>query len=111
MITNWTDSILLQDFIVFILAVFLLRLARFAVTFAADWLEEILLNNFAGKKEYTNSRGNVAHYQYGENEEKIKAFIRKIDFIVNKVTVFGIRWHFVAAFLYVLIQGHILQSR
>jgi hypothetical protein len=111
MITDWTDSVLLQDLFGFLLVVFILRVARFTVMFGSTFIEECLLKQFAGKKMYKNSWGNNASYEYGEHESEIKAFFQKVDYLVNKLTILGIRWHYVAAFLYIVIQGHILHSR
>ena len=111
MITDWTDSVLLQDLFGFLLVVFILRLARFAVMFGTTFIEEYSLEHLAGNKKYKNSWGNTANYEYGKHEDSIKAFFQKIDYLVNKLTILGIRWHYVAAFLYIVIQGHILHSR
>lgn len=107
-ITDWTDSVLLQDFFGFLLAVFILRLARFAVMFGVTFIEEYFLGHLAGEKKYINSWGNTANYEHGKHENNIKAFFLKLDFVINKATILGIRWHYVVAFLYIIIQGHIL---
>jgi len=67
----------------FILAVFVLRMLRFAITMFFGMIEDTLRESFP------------------KFDNNLRDFFLKIDFVINKMRIFGIRWHFVVAFTYV----------
>jgi len=70
----------------FILAVFILRLLRLAITMFFVMAEDILRKSFP---------------KYDSN---LRDFFLKIDFVMNKMRILGIRWHFLLAFVYVVFM-------
>ena len=81
----------LMYFVAFIAAIWVLRLARFTFTFGMLTIEKFI--------ESILPEGNAV----------IKGFFLKIDYVVNqwalfKIGTFRVRWHFIAAFLYVITR-------
>ena len=70
-------------FVGFIAAIFELRMLRFTITLLFGMVEDTLRESFP------------------KYDSTLRDFFLKIDFAVNKLRILGIRWHFIAAFLYV----------
>jgi hypothetical protein len=80
---------LLMYFVGFILAIFTLRLIRFTITWFFVIVEDTILDVFP---KYEGGFG---------------GFFSKVDFLVNKMRILNIRWHFIVAFGYVVyIAAH-----
>ena len=71
------------DIFGFILAVFVLRMLRFCITSIYLAVKDYLRENFR------------------KHDTQIRDHFQKWDFVINKMRIFGIRWHFIAAFVYV----------
>jgi len=78
-----TQETVLIYFIGFIAAIFVLRMLRFTITLLFSMVEDTLRESFP------------------KYDSTLRDFFLKIDFAVNKLRILGIRWHFIAAFLYV----------
>ena len=78
-----TQETVLMYFIGFIAAIFVLRMLRFTITLLFGMVEDTLRESFP------------------KYDSTLRDFFLKIDFVVNKLRILGIRWHFIAAFLYV----------
>lgn len=78
----------LMYFVAFIAAVFVLRLARFAFTFGMQTIEDFIGSIFT------------------KENNTVRDFFLKVDYVVNewaffRIGTFRVRWHYIAAFLYV----------
>ena len=78
-----TQRDLFIDIFGFILSVFVLRMLRFCITSIYLIVEDYLRENFT------------------KYDTQIRDHFEKWDFVINKMQIFGIRWHFIAAFVYV----------
>ncbi len=81
----------LMYFVAFVAAVFVLRLARFTFTFGMQMIEDSITGIFSSC------------------DTGIRSFFLKVDYIVNdwtlfKIHTFKVRWHYIAAFLYVITR-------